>query len=227
MRRSKTYKEKQKLIDKKKNYTLEEALDLLPKLTTCKFDASVELHINLNLTEKEKNIPLKESITLPNQSSVSKTKVAVITTPDHVSEAKEADFVGEDDLIKKIKEGFNDFDVVIATPEVMPKIAILGKILGPRGKMPNPKNNTVTSDLKKIIQSYKKGKMDFRADDAGGIHVNIGKISMKKENLKENLIAFIKSVIKELKNQTQPFKSVYIAPAMGPSVKLDLKDLMA
>lgn len=226
MKISKKQKAAQKLVDKTKSYNLEDALDLLPKISTSKFEASVETHINLNLSEKQKKISIKGNTTLPHQVAES-IKIAVLTTPEHNNEAKEADVVGNDDLIKKIEKGWSDFDVLIATPEIMQKVAILGKILGPKGKMPNPKSGTVTTNLKQTIQSYKEGKTDFKADQQGGIHHAVGKINMKKEHLKENVITFFKAVYQETKNlQAIPFKSIYLSPTMGPSIKLDINSLL-
>ncbi|MBN2016194.1 50S ribosomal protein L1 [Candidatus Dojkabacteria bacterium] len=229
MHRSKKYKNARKLVEKSKVYTLDEALDLLPKVSTSKFDSSIELHINLNLSEKQKKISIKGSATLPHQVGP-KVKIAVLTSSDHFGEAQDADTVGSDDLIKKIQDGWTDFDVLLATPDIMPKIAVLGKILGPKGKMPNPKNNTVTTDIKDTIESYKKGKTDFKADAQGGIHQVVGKISLKKDQLLENIQTFLKAVFNEVKNlQANPFKTIYLSPTMGPSIRLDvnvmLKDL--
>lgn len=226
MSRSKKYKKVQKLIDKTKHYNLEQAIELMPKLSTSKFDSAIEIHINIKLSQKQKKESIKGSLTLPHQVGTV-TKIAVLTTPEHVDEAKEADTVGAEDLIKKIEKGWSDFDVLIATPEIMPKIASLGKILGPKGKMPNPKNETVTTNLKKVIGMYKKGKLDFKADKQGGIHKTIGKVSMKKEQLIENAKAFFKAVFDETKRlQSMPFKSVFLSPTMGPSIRLDKDQLI-
>jgi large subunit ribosomal protein L1 len=225
MKRSKNYKEKQKLVDKSKEYKIEEALELLPKVASCKFDASIELHINLNLSEKQKKTVVKGSVTLPHQVGEG-AKVAIVTTPEHLDDAKEADLSGGEELVKKIQDGFDDFDILIATPEMMPKLAQLGKVLGPKGKMPNPKNGTVTTDIKKTIQSFKEGKTNFRADDAGGIHQVIGKVSMKKEDIKENLRTYLKALLPEVPNQAVPFRNAFIAPSMGPSLRIDIADLL-
>ncbi len=226
MKRSKKYKKAKELIDKNKEYPLEEALDLLPQITTCKFDASIEIHINLNLSDKQKKTSIKGSTTFPHQVG-DIAKVAVITTPENNEEAKEADIVGYEDLIKKIEKGWNDFDILIASPEVMSKVAILGKKLGPQGKMPNPKNGTVTKNLKKTIKNYKKGKINFKKDDQNGIHQLVGKASMKKTDLKKNIVTFLKAVFKEVKNLNMiPFKSIYLSPSMGPSIKLDVNGII-
>jgi large subunit ribosomal protein L1 len=226
MKRSKKYKNTLKLYDKTKQYSLDESLDILPKLNTTKFDSSVEIHINLQLTEKQKKSSIKGSCVLPHQIGKS-IKIAVITTPQHEAEAKSADISGSEDLIKKIEKGWSDFDVLIATPEIMPKVAILGKTLGPKGKMPNPKNGTVTTNLKETINNYKKGKTDFKADKQGGIHMKIGKISMKKDELKENLQTFLKSLYSETRTiQVIPFKSITLTPTMGPGIKLNINEIL-
>lgn len=226
MKRSKKYRKAQALVDKTKAYALGAAIELLPKLSTAEFDSSVEIHMNLKLSEKQKKGSTRGSVILPHQAEAS-TKIAVITTPEHQEEAKEADFVGGEDLIKKIENGWSDFDIVIATPEIMPKVAVLGKLLGPKGKMPNPKTKTVTTDLKSTIENYKRGKTDFKADKQGGIHKVIGKVTMKKEHLLENVRVFLKAVLKETpKTEGLPFKSVFLTPTMGPSIKLDVTSLL-
>lgn len=227
MKRSKKYKEVLKLLDKKKLYSLDEALELLPKISTSKFDSAVEVHINFNLNQKQKKTAnIKGSLILPNQVGTS-VKIAVITTPDHSAKAKGAEIVGGEELIKKIEDGWNDFDILIATPDIMPKLAMLGKVLGPKGKMPNPKNNTVTTDLKGTIESYKKGKTDFKVDKQGGLHQLLGKVNMKKGKLKENVVTFLKAILNESRNiNVIPFKTVYLSPSMGPSIKLDVKELI-
>jgi large subunit ribosomal protein L1 len=226
MKRSKKYKEVLKLIDKTKSYNLEEAINLLPKLSISKFDSSVEIHINLNLSEKQKKTVIKGSTTLPHQVG-SSVVIAVITTPDHIDKAKEADVSGGEDLIKKIQGGWDDFDILIATPDIMVKLAALGKVLGPKGKMPNPKNGTITTDIEKTIKSYKKGKLNFRSDEQGGIHQVVGKCNMKTKKLTENILTFFKAILQETKNlQAVPFKSVFLSPTMGPSIRLDVNNLL-
>jgi len=226
MKRSKKYKSALEKIDKQKEYSLSEAVDILPEIATSTFDASIELHIHLNLNEKQRKRGLKGSVTLPHQVKNGTTKILVLTTPEHEQEAKDADFVGGENYIKKIQDGWNEFDVVLATPEIMPKIAILGKVLGPKGLMPNPKSGTVTTNLSETIQQYKKGKIDFKSDEQGNIHQAIGKVSMAKEELMSNTLEFIKAVNKSIKStQTNLFKSIHICPTMGPSVKIDPSSL--
>lgn len=226
MKRSKKYREVEKLIDKSREYTLDEALGLLPKVSISSFDSSIEIHIKLRLKDKQKKLSIKGSARLPHQ--IGKTaKIAVITTPEHEDKAKSADIVGGEELIKKIQDGWIDFDVLIATPEIMPKIAVLGKVLGPKGKMPNPKNGTVTTNVSKAIESYKKGKTDFKADKQGGIHRKIATLKMDTKKIKENIVTFLEAVFQEVKNlNTVPFKSVTLAPSMGPGIKLDVNELI-
>jgi large subunit ribosomal protein L1 len=226
MKRSKKYKQVLKQLDKSQNYSLKEAVTLIPQLSTSKFAGSIEIHVNLLLTEKQQKENIRGSVTLPYQVGTP-AKIVVLTTPEHFEEAKGADTVGGEDLIKKIEKGWNEFDIVIATPEVMQKVAILGRILGPKGKMPNPKNDTVTTHLKQTIENYKKGKIDFKADGQGGIHKVIAKTTMKPEEILENIFNFLKAIVQETKRYTAvPFKSIFISPTMGPSIKLDTASLL-
>ena len=226
MKRSKKYKKVEKLVEENKVYTIEEACKLLPKISISKFDSSVEIHINLALSDKQKKESIKGSTTLPHQVG-SSAKVAVVTTPENMDKASKADMSGGDDLIKKIEEGFNDFDILIATPDIMPKMATLGKILGPKGKMPNPKNGTITTDIEKTIESYKKGKLDFKADSQQGMHAPVGKASMKAGDLEDNVKTFLKAVFKETKNlQPNPFRTIFLTPTMGPSIPLDVNEVL-
>lgn len=221
MKRSKKYKAAEKQIDKTKTYSIEDAVALLPKVNTASFDATVEMHVNLKLTDKQKKQSIKGSLQFPHQVGEA-AKVLVITSPDNQKDADAADFVGGEEMVKKIQDGWSDFDIVIATPEIMPKIAVLGKVLGPKGLMPNPKNNTVTNDLKKTIQTYKAGKINFRADKQGGIHIAVGKVAMKPEELSANIIAALEAVFEETKSLSpNPFKSLYLSTSMGPSIPLD------
>lgn len=230
MKRHKKYIKVAELLSKKSKYTINEAVVLLPQVSTSKFEGSVELHINLKLNEKQKKEIIKGSTSLPFQVGTTAKKIAVITSPDNSPQAKEADVVGGEELIKKIEDGWTDFDVLIATPDMMPKIARLGKILGPKGKMPNPKNETVTTNLTRAIANYKKGKTDFKADKQGGIHIVVGKVKMKGEELKANIMTLLKAINQEtIRLQGIPFKSIHLSPTMGPAIELDvnsaLKDL--
>ena len=223
MSRSKKYKQAQEALSAKSSYSIDEAIELLPKISTSKFAGSVELHMQLESTKAEK-IQLKGSLLLPHQEAKSTKKIVVITTPEFKDKAKGADLVGGEELIKKIEQGWNEFDTIIVTPDIMPKVAILGKILGPKGKMPNPKNDTVTTNLETVIANFKKGRLDYKTDDAGGIHQVVGKTDMDKAKLKENIEAFLKSVIKEINKSAQlKIKSIFLVPTMGPSIKINYK----
>lgn len=227
MKRGKKYKEVVKKFDKTQKYSLDEASKLLPELSISKFEGSIEVHLTLENKGKKKEGTVRGSIVLPHQTGASK-KVAVIAESKDHKKAKEAgaDKIGLDDLVKEIEGGKIDFDVLIATPEVMPKIASLGKVLGPKGLLPNPRNETVTTDLERVVKSYKAGKLDFKMDEAMGIHAKIGRTKMTTEQIKENLTTFLKAVFNEAKNiSPTPFKSVVVTPTMGPGVKLEVNEL--
>lgn len=221
MARGKKYKKVASSVDRAKVYNLDEAVALLPTISTSSFKGSLNLHVKLNLSEKQKNESIKGSVQLPHQVG-EPAKILVITTPEHQKEAEGADYVGGEEIVKKIQGGWEDFDIVIATPDIMPKIAMLGKVLGPKGLMPNPKSGTVTTDIKATVASYKKGKIDFRMDKQGGIHQTIGKSDMTAEQIKDNILAFMDALFGEIRKfGANPIKSIFIAPTMGPSIKLD------
>ena len=225
-KKSKKYIEALNQIEKGKAYTKEEAVELVKKVSTSKFDGSVEVAIKLNLDTKKADQQLRGAIVLPNGTGKTK-RVLVLTKTNQAAIAKEAgaDFVGDVDLIEKIeKENWLDFDVIIATPEMMPLLGKLGKVLGPRGLMPNPKTGTVTTDVKKAIDDIKKGRVEYRTDSYGNVHSIIGKVSFDSKKLLENLDAFVDVIIKSkpAAAKGQYLKNIAIAPTMGPSVKIDL-----
>ncbi len=228
MSRTKKYQEALKKIDKNMNYSLDEAVNLVKEVSYSKFDGSVELQITLNLKEKQKKESIKGTVTYPNVIG-DVSRVAVIAEASDQKEAKAAgaDEVGLDDLIEKIEKGWMEFDVLIATPETMPKVAKLGKFIGKQGLMPNPKSGTVTSDVQKAVKSFKAGKTSYKMIEGGIFQVKVGKISMEEGKIKENIIAFIKSLNSEVKKLGENiYKQVKIAPSMGPSIKLDVNSLL-
>lgn len=222
----KKYQEVKKLIDPQKSYSVDEALDLVKKTSKEKFDAGVEIHLKLGIDPKKSEQLVRGTVTLPH--SVGKIKkIAAFVEPVQEKEAKEAgaDIVGGEELIKEIKSsGKINFDIAIATPAMMPKLAQIAKILGPKGLMPNPKNETVTQNIRKTIEELKKGKITFKNDDSGNIHQLIGRVSFDKQKLLENLNTFIEAV-RRAKPATA--KGVYIKNAvlcstMGPGIKVNL-----
>ena len=212
--------------DKSKVYSLQEACALLKEITYTKFDASVEITTNLGVDPRKANQMIRGVVTLPNGTGKI-TRVLVLCTPDKENEAKEAgaDYVGLDEYITKIKEGWTDVDVIICTPSVMAKVGQIGRILGPRGLMPNPKTGTVTMEVGNAVKEVKAGKIDFKVDKTGIIHAAIGKISFTPEQIAENAKTFVSAVLK-LKPQTLKgtyFKGATLCTTMSPAVKLDPK----
>lgn len=205
---------------------LEEAIAGLKETATAKFVESVELHANLNIDPKYADQQLRTTVSLPNGIGKEVT-IAVLTNEENFEEAKaaNADIVGNDDLIEQITKGNLNFDLLIATPNMMPKLAKLGRVLGPKGLMPSPKSGTVTSSLRETLNDFKKGKFEYKADKTGIVHVNFGKVNFTNVQLIENLTALYKSI-----EQNRPsgvkgkyFKSLFISTTMGPSLKLDLE----
>ena len=225
-KKGKKYTEALNKIEKGKLYTEEEAVELVKQVSTSKFDGSVEVAIKLNLDTRKADQQLRGAIVLPNGTGKSK-RVLVLSKTNQAEIAKEAgaDFVGDVDLVEKIeKENWLDFDVIIATPEMMPLLGKLGKVLGPRGLMPNPKTGTVTTDVKKAIDDIKKGRVEYRTDSYGNVHSIIGKVSFDEKKLLENLDAFVGVIIKSkpAAAKGQYIKNISIAPTMGPGVKIDV-----
>jgi len=213
-------------IDPSKVYTLEEASTLLKSITTTKFDASVDLDVRLGVDPKKPNQMVRGVVTLPHGTG-KKVRVLALCTPDKEAEAKAAgaDFVGLDDYIEKIKGGWTDIDVIICTPTVMAKVGALGRVLGPRGLMPNPKSGTVTLEIGKACTEVKAGKIDFKVDKYGIVHSTVGKVSFAPEKLVENAREFM-STINKLKPSSAKgtyIKSVSISSTMSPGLQLDVK----
>ena len=216
--------------DKSKVYSLQEACELLKDITYTKFDASVEITTNLGVDPRKANQMIRGIVTLPNGTG-KVVRVLVLCTPDKENEAKAAgaDYVGLDDYITKIKEGWTDVDVIICTPSVMAKVGQIGRILGPRGLMPNPKTGTVTMDVANAVKEVKAGKIDFKVDKTGIIHAAIGKVSFTPEQIAENAKTFVGAVLK-LKPQSLKgtyFKGATLCTTMSPAVKLDPKAFTA
>jgi large subunit ribosomal protein L1 len=216
--------------DKNQVYSLQEACALLKEITYTKFDASVEITTNLGVDPRKANQMIRGVVTLPNGTGKI-TRVLVLCTPDKENEAKEAgaDYVGLDEYITKIKEGWTDVDVIICTPSVMAKVGQIGRILGPRGLMPNPKTGTVTMEVGNAVKEVKAGKIDFKVDKTGIIHAAIGKVSFTAEQIAENAKTFVGAVLK-LKPQSLKgtyFKGATLCTTMSPAVKLDPKAFTA
>lgn len=213
-------------IDAAKIYSLKEASSLVKEVNTTKFDASVDLHIRLGVDPKKADQAVRGTVTLPHGTGKTK-KVLVLCTPDKENDAKNAgaDFVGLDEFITKIEGGWTDIDVIIATPSVMPKIGKLGKVLGPRNLMPNPKTGTVTNDVAAAVNEVKGGKIAFKVDKAGIIHASIGRVSFNAEKIAENSQELINALIK-LKPATAKgtyLKGVSMASTMSPGIAIDTK----
>ena len=225
MNKSKKYTAASALVERNKLYTKEEAIDLVKKTSTTKFDASVEIAMRLNLDTKKADQQLRGALVLPNGTGKTKT-VLVIAKGDAAKAAKEAgaDFVGDADMLEKIeKENWFGFDVMIATPDMMPALGKIGKILGPKGLMPNPKTGTVTTDTAKAVAEVKKGRVEYRTDSYGNVHAIIGKVSFDNKKLIENLDAFVSLVLKSKPAVVKGkyVKNISVSTTMGPGVKID------
>ena len=225
-KRSKKYVEVSKNLEANKLYTKEEAIKLVKTTSTTKFDGTVEVAIKLNIDAKKSDQQLRGSLTMPHGTGKSK-KVLVIAKGALAEEAKKAgaDYVGDNDLLSKIKEeNWFDFDVMVATPDMMPEVGKIGNILGPKGLMPNPKTGTVTMDTKKAVEDVKKGRVEYRTDSYANVHAMVGKVSFTEEQLKDNINAFMDIIIK---SKPQAAKGIYLkgvtlASTMGPGVKVEL-----
>ena len=223
---------KQKLAAEKieagKLYTIEEAAALVQEITTTKFDASVDIDVRLGVDPRKANQMVRGVVALPNGTG-KVVRVLALCTPDQEAAAKEAgaDYVGLDEYIEKIKGGWTDIDVIITQPQIMGKIGALGRVLGPRGLMPNPKSGTVTTDVAKAVKEVKGGKIDFKVDKFGIVHTSIGKVSFTADKIAENAAAFIE-MIKHLKpavSKGEYIKSVYLSSTMSQGIKIDTKSL--
>lgn len=215
-------------IDIDKSYPIVEAADLVKEITFTKFDASVDIDIRLGVDPRKANQMVRGVVTLPNGTG-KETRVLVLCTPDKEEEAKNAgaDYVGLDDYIAKIKEGWTDVDVIITMPSVMGKVGALGRVLGPRGLMPNPKSGTVTMDIGKAVAEVKAGKIDFKVDRYGIIHTTVGKVSFSPDKLVENVKEFVGMVMKLKPSSAKGIyvKSIFLSSTMSPGIRIEPKSL--
>ena len=226
MKKGKKYLEAVSKVDKTRVYTLDEAVKLVKETSVSKFDGSVEIAMRLNLDTRKSDQQLRGAIVLPNGTGKEK-KVLVIAKGDNAKAAKEAgaDYVGDTDMLEKIeKENWLDFDVMIATPDMMPLLGKLGKVLGPKGLMPNPKTGTVTTDVKKAVSDVKKGRVEYKTDSYGNVHALVGKVSFTEEALMENIKAFVAVILKSKPSVVKGIyvKNVSLSTTMGPGIKLDI-----
>lgn len=225
MKKGKKYVEALSKIDKTKAYTIEEAIKLAKETSTTNFDASVELALRLNLDTKKADQQLRGAVVLPNGTG--KTKRVLVIAKGEAAKAAEAagaDYVGDTNYLEKIeKENWFEFDTMIATPDMMPALGRIGRVLGPKGLMPNPKTGTVTMDTKTAVEDVKKGRVEYRTDSYGNVHVLIGKVSFNDEKLIENLKAFVSLIIKTKPSVVKGkyILNISVSSTMGPGVKID------
>lgn len=224
--KSKKYLENKAKVDSKKLYTIDEAVALLKTTSSVKFDATVEMHANCGIDTSKGEQQIRSTISLPHGTGKAK-KIAAFVDANHEKEAREAsaDFVYDDTDIKKIKETSKiEFDIAVATPAMMPKLAVIAKVLGPKGLMPNPKTDTVSEKIGETIKALKKGKQAFKNDETGNIHIPVGKLSMTAEQLKENITAAVEAIRKTKPSSSKGvfLKSVALASTMGPGIKINV-----
>jgi large subunit ribosomal protein L1 len=222
-KRGKKYRQVAELIDNEQEYTLEEACDLVKKTSITEFDSSVDLDLKLGVDPRQADQMVRGTVSLPHGTGKT-VKVLALVSEAKQEEAVEAgaDYVGLEEYVKKIEEGWSDVDVVIATPDVMGTIGRLGRYLGPRGLMPNPKSGTVTMDIASAVKEFKAGKIDFRVDKFGILHTSIGKASFEASELRENAIAFLNTIIKMRPASAKGayIRSAFMSTTMGPSISL-------
>lgn len=225
---TKKRKEVLEKLDKTKLYGLDEASSLVKEITTTNFDASVDLDIRLGVDPRKPNQMVRGSVTMPHGTGKD-VRVLVLCNPDREAEAQEAgaDHVGLDDYLKQIEQGWTDVDVIITTPDVMPKLGKYGKILGPRGLMPNPKSGTVTDNIGDAVKQTKAGKVDFRVDRYGIIHTGIGKVSFDAQKLYDNALELLQEVsrLKPSSAKGEYFRSINLSSTMSPSIKIDKRSI--
>ena len=226
---SKKRKEALKLVDKSKPVTLDEAAQLVKKISYTKFDSSVDIDVRLGVDPRKADQMVRGIVTLPHGTGKT-IRVLVLCTPDKEEEAKSAgaDHVGLDEYINKIKEGWTDVDVIITMPSVMPKVGALGRILGPRGLMPNPKSGTVTMEIGKAVSEVKAGKIDFKVDKFGIIHAGIAKVSFDSNKIADNAKEILQTIIKLKPSSSKGtyIKSIYLSSTMSPGIQIDTKSVI-
>ena len=223
-KRGKRYRSAIDKLDREKLYDLDEAMGIVKDNATAKFDETIEISVRLGIDPRHADQQVRGAVVLPHGTGKSRT-VVVFAKGDKAKEAAEAgaDYVGEDELVQKIQQGWLDFEVAVATPDMMSKVGRLGKILGPRGLMPNPKTGTVTNDIEQAVQEIKAGKIEYRADKAGIVHAIIGKASFSLDQLKENYTTLVGTLIKVKPSAAkgQYMKSIVVSSTMGPGVKIN------
>ncbi len=216
-------------LEKGKAYTLDEAVELVKEITFTKFDASVDIDVRLGVDPRKANQMVRGVVSLPHGTG-KEVRVLAMVTPDKMQEAIDAgaDFVGLDDYIEKIKGGWTDVDVIITMPPVMGKVGALGRILGPRGLMPNPKSGTVTMEIGKAITEVKQGKIDFKVDKFGIVHTSIGKVSFTPEKIKGNALEFVNTIVKLKPTAAKGtyIKSIYLSSTMSPGIQVEPKSVV-
>jgi large subunit ribosomal protein L1 len=216
-------------LEKGKAYTLDEAVELVKEITFTKFDASVDIDVRLGVDPRKANQMVRGVVSLPHGTG-KEVRVLAMVTPDKMQEALDAgaDFVGLDDYIEKIKGGWTDVDVIITMPPVMGKVGALGRILGPRGLMPNPKSGTVTMDIAKAVTEVKQGKIDFKVDKFGIVHTSIGKVSFTPEKIKDNALEFVNTIVKLKPTAAKGtyIKSIYLSSTMSPGIQVEPKSVV-
>ncbi|MDH3215752.1 MAG: 50S ribosomal protein L1 [Candidatus Krumholzibacteria bacterium] len=230
MKRGKNYKAAASKIDKEKRYDLKEAVPLLKQMTTAKFDETVELSANLGVDPRHADQQVRGTVVLPHGTG-RKVRVLVLARGEKEKEATEAgaDMVGADEYIPKLREGWLDVDAIIATPDLMGEVGKLGKILGPKGLMPNPKSGTVTFEVAKAVKDVKAGKIEYRVDKGANIHVPVGKMSFDENKLLENISVLLAELLraKPSSSKGKYLKSLSLSPTMGPSIRLDAQQIVS
>lgn len=228
MHKSKRYKKLEEVLEKKKLYSFPEAVAIIKKTSTAKFDESIDLALNLGVNPKYSDQMVRSTVVLPHGTGQSRKVVVLTNEESKEQEAKKAgaDFIGFEDIIEKIKGGWFDFDVIVVTPGVMKDISKLGKVLGPKGLMPSPKAGTVTNDIEKAVKEIKKGKVEFKVDKTANLHMNVGKVSFTEDKIAENIAAAVLAVVKARPTAAkgQYIKSCTLSSTMGVGIKLDTKE---